>query len=313
MSITTYSRSVRKISLVKKLKLQTTWPLLLMLVLPIVSLILFHYVPLFGIRLAFVRFNPKKGIWGSPYVGTKYFSQLFGTLKFWTILRNTLIISTTKITVTMFCSVSFALILSGFKWKLGSKLFQSIILFPWFISWIILSTIFLNVFSAEGAVNSILKGLGVAKVSFFTNPIAFFWLVIISSAWKGMGYNMVILITAISGIDPGLYEAVKIDGGNRWHQVWHITLPGIRPMMILLLVLSLGSILNAGFDQIYTLYNSALYETSEIIDTYVYKIGLQSAQYSLGTATGIFKSFVGGVLIMISYYLASKFAHYRVF
>ncbi len=303
----------KKTSLIKRLKLRTTWPLLLMLVFPIVFLILFHYVPLFGIRLAFVRFNPRKGIWGSPYVGTKYFAQLFSTLKFWTILKNTLIISIEKIIVTMFFSVSFALILSGFKWKFGSKMFQSIMLFPWFISWIILSTIFLNVFSSEGAVNAALSALGMRNVSFFTNQMAFHWLVIFSSAWKGMGYNMVILITAINGIDSGLYEAAKIDGANRARQTWHVTLPGIRPMMILLLILSLGSILNAGFDQIYTLYNSALYESAEIIDTYVYKIGLQSAQYSLGTATGIFKSAVGAVLMIISYFLASKLANYRVF
>lgn len=303
----------RKVNPLKRLKLQTTWPLYAMLVVPIVLLILFHYVPLFGLRLAFCRFNPVKGIWGSPFVGTKYFEQLFSQLKFWGILRNTLVMSTEKILVTMFFSVSFALILSDLRWKLGSKIYQSVILFPWFLSWIILSTIFMNVFAADGVVNRILMSLGFSKVSFFTDQTVFHYLLILSSAWKGMGYNMVILITAIKGIDPGLYEAAMIDGANKWRQTWHITLPGIRPMMLLLMILSLGSILNAGFDQVYTLYNSALYESAEIIDTYVYKIGLQSAQYSLGTATGIFKSFVGGVLMLISYFLAGKFAGYRVF
>lgn len=298
---------------VKRSKIERTWPLILMLVIPLTLLIVFRYIPLAGLRLAFVKFNPVKGIWGSKWVGFKNFDKLFGTVKFWNILENTLVIAIEKILCNLFFSLLFALLLTEIRWQMGSKLFQSLMLFPWFVSWIILSTIFLNMFNLDGAFNNIIAALGLERVSFFTDNLAFRILIVLSDTWKGMGYNMIIFITAINGIDPGLYEAATVDGANKLQQKIHVTLPGILPMIMLVLILSLGNVLNAGFDQIYALYNSSVYDSAEIIDTYVYKIGLESAQYSLGAAVGMFKSVISGILVMISYYLAGKFANYRVF
>lgn len=284
-----------------------------MLILPLVLLIIFRYVPLAGLKLAFVKFNPVKGIWGSPWVGLKNFNKFMGTIKFNTILMNTMTIAVEKIIANLAISLLFALLLTEIRWQKGSKFFQSMMLFPWFVSWIILSTIFINLFGLSGAVNQIFEALGLGKVSFFTDTLAFRILIVFSDVWKGMGYNMVIFITAIAGIDPGLYEAATVDGANKFQQKIHVTIPSILPMIMLVLILALGSVLNAGFDQIYSLYNTAVYDSAEIIDTYVYKIGLESAQYALGTAVGMFKSVISGILVLISYYLAGRFANYRVF
>lgn len=298
---------------IERSKIKRTWPLLVMLFLPLVLLIVFRYIPLFGLRLAFVKFNPVKGIWGSPWVGLKNFDKFIGTMKFQTILTNTMTIAVEKIIANLAISLFFALLLTEIRWQKGSKFFQSMMLFPWFVSWIILSTIFINIFSLNGAVNQMIQFIGFGKVSFFQDNLAFRILIVLSDVWKGMGYNMVIFITAIVGIDPGLYEAATVDGANKFQQKIHVTIPGILPMIMLVLILSLGNVLNAGFDQIYALYNTAVYDTAEIIDTYVYKIGLESAQYALGTAVGMFKSVISGVLVLISYYLAGRFANYRVF
>ena len=196
-------------------------------------------------------------------------------------MSNTLTIALEKIIANLLVALLFALLLTEIRWQRGSKMFQSMMLFPWFVSWIILSTIFLSVFNLDGAVNSIIAALGLRKLSFFTNSAVFRSFIIISDVWKNMGYNMVIFITAINGIDPGLYEAATVDGANTLQQKYHVTIPSILPMIMLVLILSLGNVLNAGFDQIFALYNSSVYDTAEIIDTYVYKIGLQSAQYTL--------------------------------
>ena len=298
---------------VEKTKIKKTWPLWLMMLIPIGLLILFHYVPMAGLKMAFVRFNPTRGIWGSPSVGFKNFDKLFSAKKFWTILKNTLTISSEKIIANLGFSLFFALLLTEIRSKKASKLFQAMILFPWFVSWIILSTIFLSTFALDGVVNNILVTLGLERISFFIDNSAFHFLLIITDAWKGMGYNMVIFITAIYGIDAGLYEAAIVDGANKFQQKIHITIPCIMPMIVLRLILSLGGILNAGSDQILVLYNSAVYDTAEIIDTYVYKLGIESAQYPLGTAVGMFKSVVGGILIVFSTWLAGRLTNYRIF
>ncbi len=299
--------------IVHQSRIRQTWPLLVMLILPLTLLIIFRYIPLAGLRLAFVKFNPVKGIWGSPLIGLKNFDKLFKTIKFWSILNNTLTIAVEKILTNLFISLLYAILLTEIRCKPFSKFSQSMMLFPWFVSWIILSTIFINTFDMNGAVNKIISSLGFNKISFFTENKPFRFLIVLSDAWKGMGYNMVIFITAITGIDPGLFEAATVDGANHFQQKIHITIPSIAPMIILVLILSLGNILSAGFDQIYALYNSSVYDSAEIIDTYVYKIGLESAQYALGAAVGTFKSVISGILIIISYYLAGKLANYRVF
>lgn len=301
------------VRVIERSKIKKTWPLWLMMLIPIGLLILFHYVPMAGLRMAFIKFNPVRGIWGSEWVGYKHFDKLFSTAKFWTILKNTLTISVEKIAANMFFSLFFAILLTEIRSKKASKLFQSLILFPWFVSWIILSTIFLSAFSLDGPVNNMISSLGFDRISFFTDNNAFRFLLIMTDAWKGMGYNMVIFITAIYGIDAGLYEAATVDGANKFQQKIHVTIPAIMPMIMLRLVLSLGGILSAGSDQILVLYNSSVYDTAEIIDTYVYKIGIEGAQYALATAVGMFKSVIGGALIVFSTWLAGRLTNYRIF
>lgn len=300
-------------SVIKKTNIRKTWPLWLMMLIPLGALILFQYVPMAGLRLAFVKYNPTKGIWGSQWVGLKYFDKLFSTVKFWTIIRNTVVIAVEKMAANLFFSLLFAILLTEIRSKTASKFFQSVMLFPWFVSWIILSTIFKSVFSLDGPVNMLLTTLGFEPVPFFSSNGVFRALLVLTDTWKGMGYNMVIFITAIYAIDPGLFEAATVDGANKFQQKVHITLPCIAPMIVLRLILSIGGILSAGSDQILTLYNSSVYDTAEIIDTYVYKIGIESAQYSLATAVGIFKSVIGGILIIFSYMLAERVTNYRIF
>ena len=298
---------------VRKSKINRTWPLWLMLLIPVTLLAVFHYVPLAGLRMAFIRYNPVKGIWGSPWVGMKSFQRFFGTAKFNTILMNTITISLQKIIVSISTSLLFSILLTEIRWKSGSKFFQSAMLFPWFVSWVILGTVLKTLFALDGPVNQMLAVTGLEKIRWFSSNAAFRFLLIGSNTWKGMGYNMIIFITAIYGIDPGLFEAATVDGANRFKQIIHITIPAIMPMIMLRLILSLGNILSAGSEQILVLYNSVVYDSAEIIDTYVYKIGVEGAQYPLATAVGLFKSLVGGALIIVSYWIATRTTDYRIF
>lgn len=297
----------------KKSKIQRTWPLWLMLLIPIICLIIFHYMPMVGLKMAFVRYNPVKGIWGSPWVGLKNFDKFFGTAKFNTILINTITIASLKIATNILTSLIFAILLTEIRWKAGSKFFQSTMLFPWFVSWVILGTLLKILFVYEGPVNQIISSFGFEKIRWFSSNRAFRFLLIASNTWKGMGYNMIIFITAIYGIDPGMFEAATVDGANKFQQKIHITIPAIMPMIMLRLILSLGSILSAGSEQILVLYNSAVYDSAEIIDTYVYKMGIESAQYPFATAVGLFKSIISGALIVFSYWVATRTTDYRIF
>lgn len=297
----------------KRTKLKHTWPLHLMMLPPMAMIILFSYVPLVGIVIAFQDFIPTKGFWGSEWIGFENFQYLFSLPRIWQIIGNTFTISIAKIITTIGTSLIFALLISEIANKFINKFSQSIILFPWFISWAILGNIFKDTFALEGIVNQIIVLFGGKPAFFFGDNSLFRALLIGSNVWKDMGYNMVIFLTAIAGIDLTLYEAATIDGANKFQQKLHVTLPSITPMILLLVTLALGGILNAGFEQILVLYNNAVLETSEVLDTYIYRLGFYDAQYALSTAAGLFKSLVGCVCLCTSYYLAHKMAGYRIF
>lgn len=193
------------------------------------------------------------------------------------------------------------------------RTFQTLVYIPNFLSWVIMAGIMVDILSAEGIVNSFLGLLGMEPISFLGNPSLFPWTMIISDIWKGFGFGTVVYLAALTSIDPGLYEAALIDGAKRWKQTIYITLPLLAPTIILMTVLALGNILNAGFDQIYNLYSPVVYETGDIIDTYVYRLGIQQAQYSVGAAVGFFKSIVSCILVILSYVLAYRVAGYRIF
>lgn len=292
---------------------KTTKHYLLMLLPGFILLFLFNILPMFGIVLAFKDFNPGLGIFKSPLVGLdnfKYMLELNGTKS---ILFNTLFIAVSKIILNLVVPLIFALMINEVRISKFKRTVQTIAYMPHFLSWVILAGIILDIFSYTGPINAIRKLLGMEPFLYFADAKSFPLIIIFSDIWKEFGYNAVIYLAAIVGIDQGLYEAAAIDGAGRFRRIWNITLPGIKTTVILLGVLALGNVLNAGFDQIFNLYNPSVYSSGDIIDTWVYRAGIVNFQYSLATAVGLLKSVVSFLLISLSYWLASRFANYRIF
>lgn len=287
----------------------------LMLLPGMILLILFNYIPMTGILIAFERYIPTKGIFGSKWVGLKNFKYLFSMSDTWQVFGNTIIIAVGKIILGLIIPVIVALLLNEVRKRYFKSFVQTTIYLPYFLSWVILGNIFLTMFSGTGIVNTLLLSLGVIDkpILFMQSNTWFRPLLIGTDVWKTFGYNTIIYISALSAIDPALYESAAIDGANRWDSMLHISLPGIKSTIVLMTVLSLGNILNAGFDQILTMYNPIVYETADVIDTVVYRMGLLGQQYGVATAMGLLKSVIGFVLITVSYVLAKKFANYTIF
>jgi putative aldouronate transport system permease protein len=241
------------------------------------------------------------------------FQHVFNQPNFLRTIWNTLYMSIFKIIGGIVVPVTFALLLNEVSRSLIKRTFQTLVYLPNFLSWVIMAGIMIDILGSQGIVNSFLALFGVGPISFLGDPSIFPWTMIITDVWKGFGFGTVVYLAALTSIDPGLYEAAIIDGASRWKQTIYITLPLLMPMIILMSVLALGNVLNAGFDQIYNLYSPAVYETGDIIDTYVYRLGIQQAQYSVGTAVGLFKSIISCVLVVLSYILAYRVAGYRIF
>lgn len=290
-----------------------TWPLYLMLLIPLIQLAVFHYYPMYGVIIAFQKFNPGLGFSGSPWVGTANFEYLITNPDFSNIVWNSIIIAVSKIISLQFVAVSLALLLNEIRSLLFKRTVQTVIYLPHFLSWIVLGGILIDLLSTSGLINRGLGLLGFEPILFLGSNAWFRPTVVITNIWKEAGWATIIYLAALTGIDPGLHEAAAIDGANRWQRIWHVNIPGISSMIILLACLNLGSVLQAGFEQILTLYNPAVYSTGDILDTYVYRAGLISAQYSLGAAVGLFQSVMGFILILIAYRLADKLTGYRIF
>jgi len=286
----------------------------IMLAPALIWMVLFNIVPMFGITMAFQDFNPSLGILGSKWVGLKNFNYMFQLSDTRQIFFNTIFIAGLKIIFNLLVPVTFALMLNEVRQAGFKKGVQTIVYLPHFLSWVILAGILLDVFAYSGPVNRILEAVfGMEPVKFFAKASLFRWFAIFSDVWKEFGFNAVIYLAALTGINLNLYEAAAIDGASKWKRTWHITLPGISNTIVLMTILGLGSVLNAGFDQIFNLYNPLVYATGDIIDTWVYRVGLQNLQFSLATAVGLLKSVVGFIMITTSYGLAYKFADYKVF
>ena len=285
----------------------------IMLIPALAWMLLFNFVPMFGITMAFQDFNPGKGIFGTDFIGLDNFKYMFELDDTREILFNTLVIALGKIIGNLVVPVTFALLLNEVKNLLFKRSIQTIVYLPHFLSWVVLGGIILDIFSYSGPINNLLEALGFGGVAFFQRDDLFRQLVIGSDIWKEFGFNAVVYLAAMTGISPALYEAAAIDGASRWQRLLKITLPGIKGVIVLMTVLSLGNILNAGFDQIYNLYNPAVYSTGDIIDTWVYRVGLNDLQFSLASAVGLLKSVVGFITITVSYTLAYKLADYRIF
>ena len=283
----------------------------LMLVPALILVFIFSYIPLYGLIIAFEKYNPGLGF-SSPWVGFDNFKYLFTQPTFLRTIRNTLVISIAKLLLGIIVPVTVAIFLNEMVSEKLKKFYQTLVYIPNFLSWVIMAGVIMDLLGSDGVINVVLAHFGIGTIDFLGNDGVFPITMIITDIWKGFGYGTVVYLATLTGIDPGLYESADIDGANRWQKMWHITVPLLKPIMILMLVLALGNVFNAGFDQIYNLYSPIVYEHGDIIDTYVYRLGIEQAQYAVGTAVGLFKSLVSCILVITSYVLADKFAGYKI-
>ena len=274
--------------------------LMLMILPAIVFYIIFCYVPMYGVLMAFKNFKPKLGIWASPWNGVDNFIKVFEEPKFWLAFRNTLIIGSVKIVISFVAAILIALLLNELRMRRVKKTVQTIVTFPHFLSWVVVAGFVFSLFSYNGAVNSLIAAIGGSRTNFLADKYFFFGLIFASDIWKEAGWGSIIYLATMAGISQDQYEAADIDGATRMQKIWHITLPGIKATAILLLIMSVGGVLSAGFDQILNLGNPLIREDVNIIDTYIYYhaiVGSDSA--GVGTAIGLFKSVIGFTLVII--------------
>ncbi len=290
-------------------------PFHLMLLPSVIALFIFSYIPLYGLTIAFQKFNPAKGLFGdNPWIGLKNFSYIFSLPNIWRVFGNTLIIAILKIVLGTLVAIVVAILLNECRRAFIKRGVQTLIYFPYFISWIVLGGVLRDILSpSDGIVNQIISFFGGSPIYFLGDNNVFKGTLIVSDIWKTFGYNSVVYLAAITSIDPTLYEAASIDGAGRWKKILHITLPGMSTIIILMCVLSLGNVLNAGFDQVYNLYSVRVYESGDIIDTLVYRIGLEQAKFGPSTAVGLLKSVISFILISFAYLFAWKKYDYKIF
>jgi putative aldouronate transport system permease protein len=289
-----------------------------MMIPAVILLVIFKVIPIIGIAMAFERYNPVAPFFGlaSKFVGLQNFRTIFlmhpDSRQ---VIINTLIIAISKIALHLVIPVMFALLLCECRIQWLKRGIQTVVYLPHFLSWVIAGLMFRQIFSATGMVNAALQGLHLTTepIVFMASNIYFRPSVILTDVLKGFGYSAVVYIAAITSIDVTLYEAADIDGADRWGKMRFITFPGILPTIVLMSTLALGNVLNAGSDQILNMYNPVVYRTGDILDTFVYRTGLQNMQFHLATAVGLAKSVISMILILISYKLADKFAGYRIF
>lgn len=289
----------------------TAWHL--MLIPGVIFTAIFAYLPMAGIVMAFQKFNPVKGFIRSEFVGMNNFEYVFNLPGFYDAVWNTLYISVLKIIFGLVVPLVLALLLNEVVLRRFQKYVQTAIFVPYFLSWVILGGIIKQIFALNGPINQMLEGVGVEPIMFLLDNAWFPIVIVITHVWKGMGYNMIVFLASIVGIDTSLYEAAEMDGANAWQRVKYITLPCMMPIILLIGILSLGSLLNAGFDQVLMLYSPVVYESGDIIDTFVYRLGIFDRQYSPAAAVGLFKSFISLILVAFSYWTAYKVSDYRIF
>ena len=285
-----------------------------LMLLPVMAfLVIFHILPMFGVIIAFEKFIPTRGFFGSEFVGLKYFQQMLKMSISWRIFRNTVVIAVWKIAMNMVVPITFSILLNEVRVEGFKRTAQTIIYLPHFLSRVVLAIPIMNIFAYDGVVNNIVRAFGGSPILFMSSNSWFRPILIMTDVWKEFGFGTIVYLAAITGIDPALYEAAVIDGATRGQRMLHVTLPGMLPTIVLLATRNLGNVLSAGFDQIFNLYSPAVYEVGDIIDTYVYRAGLLEMNYSLSTAVGLMKSAISIVLILTSNRLAYKLANYRIF
>ena len=278
-----------------------------LLIIPLAYYIIFKYFPIWNGQIAFRDFMPLDGVLGSSWVGLKHFDTFFKSFYFWELLRNTLFYSFGKLLVSVPAAIVLAVTLYESIRPRLAKAVQTLAYLPHFLSWVIMYGILLVLLApGDGIVNDIIKALGGQPVAFMTDTKTFPWIVIFSDAWKEMGWSAIIFIAALIGIDPSLFEAALVEGVSVPQRVWYITLPSIRPVIVMVVLLRLGTILDAGFNQMFMLYSIPVYSVADIIDTWVYRQGLLEFQFGLATSVGIFKGIIGLLLIGVSNWMVKR-------
>lgn len=270
---------------------------------------IFCYVPMAGITLAFRNFRFDGGLWNSPWVGMDNFVKMMSDAQFLVAVKNTVIIGVGGILFQMPCAIILAILINEIRGRRAKKFFQTVVTFPHFISWVVLGGILTSMFSSSGIINQVLGAIGLPSVSPLTSVDSFRPFIWISNIWKEIGWDSIIYIAAITSIDTGLYEAAEVDGANRLQKMWHITLPGIRSTIVIMLILAVGQLMNNGrFDQIFNLYSAPVYSVGDTLDTYIFRESFVTGGLNFGysTAIGLFKSVIGVVLISISNKIASR-------
>jgi putative aldouronate transport system permease protein len=290
-------------------KLGRFWPLYVMLLPGILYYVVFRYWPIYGLVIAFKNFRVLEGIDGSPWVGLANFQALFDSPLFIRALRNTVIISGLKLFIGFPMPIILALMLNEVRHKGAKRIIQTISYLPHFLSWVIIYALLLALFSpARGLVNQAIIDMGGSAINFLTDPNWFVGVIVGSDIWKEIGWGAIIYLAALTSISPELYEAASIDGASRWQMVRFISLPGIMPVILLMFILRMGTILDAGFDQIYIIYNPLVYSTSDIVDTWVFRNGIEEFRFALSTAASVFKSVFGLGLLLSANKLARRFS-----
>lgn len=270
---------------------------------------IYKYLPMYGLIIAFKDFNFSKGIWGSPWVGLKHFEFLFSYPDFYRIVKNTILMNVYELLFSFPAPLILALLLNELKNVVFKRSIQTVVYFPHFLSWVVFGGIVIQLLSPnDGLVNQLREAMGLETVHYMIRSEYFRPIVILSLILKESGWGAIIYLAALSGIDPEQYEAATIDGATRWQKLFHITIPGIRNTIIILLILKIGTMLDYGFEQIYVMYNPSVYDVGDVLSTYIYRIGLQDARFSMTTAIGLFQSVIGFILIWSANRLARRFS-----
>lgn len=274
------------------------WQLYSLVVLPLLFLLIFRYVPMLGNVIAFRRFRPGGSIFGDEWVGLRYVELFINDAKFWDVFQNTIVLGALSLAIVFPLPIILALLLNELRRAWFKRLVQTLSYLPHFMSIVIVAGMVFQIFSVQGTVNQIIEAVGGDAISFMQRPEWFRAIYISSEAWQTVGWGTILYLAALTTIDTSLYEAVRIDGANRWQQTWHITLPGIRPTMVTLLILNIGSFMAVGFEKVLLLYNPLTYPTADVISTYLYRVGIESANFSYATAIGLFEAVIGLTLIL---------------
>ncbi|BDC97200.1 MULTISPECIES: ABC transporter permease [Treponema] len=286
--------------------LQHRW-LYIMLIPGALYFIIFRYAPMFGLSMAFQQYSPFRGILGSKFVGLLHFKTFFTGTDFWMLMKNTLWLSFLSLIFYFPAPIILSLLLNEIRQQAFKRTIQTLIYVPHFISWVIVASITYTLFNVtDGAVNQALQALSGKVVNFLGLPDYFRPMIIGQQIWKETGYGTIIYLAALSGIDMELYEAARVDGAGRWRMMWYITLPSLKPTIIIMLILRVGSVLNTGYEQIFLMRNALNVSVAEVFDTYVYMRGLVNSQYSYSAAAGLFKSLVSMILVLFANWTAKK-------